>query len=177
VKRKTKRRGKRRFLSRVKLSKMPKSAKGGMAEILALTRLWELGLDGALCRKNMEFADIFAFDPVTSPVTKKVMAIVPVQVKTVTLDKHDKEVEIGEKQLMEFEGWYIILLERELEDIYLYITSDELRKLMKDCGEPEQKPRHIRFYHHPEILEVERYQDSSEFVEAVKKAGAVNAFK
>lgn len=167
---------KRRLMKKVRLSGIPNLAIGEIGEMLVLIKLWELGLDGVLCRKNMKHVDIFAFDPANNSATKKTVAMVPVQVKSISQRKHGKEKEITPDALKEFEGWYIFLIEEkekkpEDEDTYLYIASGKMKDLMAEYGEPKGKPRYIRFYHHTEIIE--RHRDPTGFVEAVKRAGAV----
>jgi hypothetical protein len=91
--------------------------------------------------------------------------------------KHGAAIYIDAEPLRVFEGWYVIVVEREPEDVLLYIPHGDMRELMEKHGEDAKEygkvkhhegRRFISIYRNRGILE--RYRDPSEFLKAVKGA-------
>jgi hypothetical protein len=137
------------MVSTIELHKAQRELRGMLAEqLVAIMLMMKHGIycystkDPAWKRVS-QHADLIAVKPFNADPTK-----VPIQVKSASSEKHGPEIRIDDKPLQEFdkEGWYVVLIECDPEDIYLYITSDDMRKMM--CAHGESKPAMER--HHSE---------------------------
>lgn len=105
------------------LSKLPRRNRGAAAEHIIWLHLYELGMDAKPREKRCQ--DMIAVDPVTKN-------RVPVQVGSISTEKHGYEMRVDGAPLAEFTGFYIALFEKEPADIKLYIGSGELQRLMHE---------------------------------------------
>ena len=161
----------RRKISRVELGKMLKTRRGKDAEMLVQLRFSTLGIDSRRCPENMKYKDMDVWDP-------KNGVKVPVQVKSSSLKKHGAAIRVDAEPLKVFEGWYVILIEQEPEDIYLYVPSGEMKKLMGEYGEDDKEYGKVRHHKGRRYIDVcpnwgvlQRFSDPEEFIKTVHEAG------
>lgn len=159
----------RRTITNVELGKTLKSRRGKDAEMLVQLKLSKLGIDSRPCSENAKYKDLDVWDPSAEN------AKVPVQVKSSSLRKHGAAIYVDAEPLRVFEGWYIILIEQKPADIYLYIPSDEMKRLMEEYGKDEKEygevkhhrgRRFIAFRRNRDVLK--KFEDPSEFIKAVR---------
>lgn len=166
----------REMMLGVKLHKIPKKLRFRVAEYLIAIKLHEFGIWSMIRQKcphceyyNLpDHVDLLAFKPfIKNPVG------INVQGKSVSLAKHGYEIHVDDTPLQKFEGWYIVLIEREPEDIFLYAKDSEMRKLIlpKLGGTGYRRDiRARRYLMIPHNLgNFTQYLDSNEFVKAVLK--------
>lgn len=145
------------------LSKIPKKLRGEAAENIISVYMNTLGMRVGPRKKKCQ--DRIAIDPATKNE-------VPVQVKSISTEKHGYEIRVDEAPLNEFEGYYLVLLEHEPEDIILHIESGEVqRRIRAEDKKTPGKARHHKDYRSlyiPANLKgFEQYVSPDEFKEAV----------
>ncbi|TET26554.1 MAG: hypothetical protein E3J73_04315 [Candidatus Bathyarchaeum sp.] len=160
-----------------KLSEIPRKLRGLVAEHIVAVKLHELRMKCdkryvcSECRhENMpEHTDLLAYKPfIKNPVK------VPVQVKSISLWKHGYQVSVEDSSLKDFEGFYIILIEHEPEDYFLYIKSAEMQRLMQEQNPDGPQKRGKARPHNYWNLKIPQnldgfihYRESDEFIDAV----------
>lgn len=146
-----------------RLSETRRELRGEMAENIVSAYLNLLGMHVEPPEKTCQ--DRIAVDPSTKN-------RVPVQVKSVSLERHGYAIRVDDIPLNEFTGFYIALFEREPADIILYIESGELQRLMHDSAkkEPGAKRHHKDYwelYIPHDLRGFRQYESSHRFLESV----------
>lgn len=166
----------------LKISDVPKKIRGFFAEHVVAAELHNYGIRCEMrhvCSKckheNMpKNTDLVAYRPFT-----KNPARIPVQVKSISLWKHGYLVDIEDTPFKEFKGFYIILIEHEPEDFFLYVEHTEMQKLMYEQNPDGPQRRGKTRPHNYWTLKIPQdlqgflqYLERDKFVEAVLETKA-----
>jgi len=157
------------------LSSIQRELRGHAAEYIVGAKLHELGMRCRIRQKcpdcnqwNLpEHTDLIAYKPgIKNPLK------MPIQVKSVSLERHGYAICVDDVPLKEFKGYYIALFEHIPWDIFLYVESSEMQELMHKSGNMQ----HGKVRHHKDYWELyvprslrgfEKYLNPEELIGAV----------